>query len=232
MTNIRESLIQMERVLTRRAFFVNVIKGASAVAVYDRFGPKIFGDPVADPLSRAYEIFGAFGRLVIPVDQDPGWATFEPEITEYGLGTYVRQVFTLGNDLAFNGLVQAINGFNEIPPQIDFGPKFLEMSLGAQADYLTKVLAGAFEYDGVQDILSFGGVFMLLGAKQTFFLNFPHHLATPGAEFQNVLGNSPKTGWDIMRFKGPVGPEEEEQLRVRNANAPELPGVDWRNPFI
>ena len=55
MTNIRESLIQMERVLTRRAFFVNVIKGASAVAVYDRFGPKIFGDPVADPLSRAYE---------------------------------------------------------------------------------------------------------------------------------------------------------------------------------
>ncbi|MEJ2076736.1 MAG: hypothetical protein P8020_12160 [Acidobacteriota bacterium] len=232
MTNIRESLIQMERVLTRRAFFVNVIKGASAVAVYDRFGPKIFGDPVEDPLSRAYEIFGAFGRLVIPVDQDPGWATFEPEITEYGLGTYVRQVFTLGNDLAFGGLLQAINAFNEIPPQIDFGPKFLEMSLAARADYLTKVLAGAFEYDGVQDILSFGGVFMLLGVKQTFFLNFPHHLANPDAEFQDVLGNTPRTGWDIMRFKGPVGADEEERLRARNADSPELPGVDWGNPFI
>jgi hypothetical protein len=84
----------------------------------------------------------------------------------------------------------------------------------------------------VQDILSFGGVFMLLGVKQTFFLNYPNHLATPGAEFQTVLDNSPRTGWDIMRFKGPVGPEEEEQLRARSANAQELPGVDWRNPFI
>ena len=35
-----------------------------------------------------------------------------------------------------------------------------------------------------------------------------------------------------MRFKGPVGPEEEEQLRAKAADAPELPGVDWRNPFI
>jgi hypothetical protein len=232
MTKIRESLVEMERVLTRRAFFVKMVQGASAVAVYDRFGQAIFGDPVEDPLEKAYEIFSAFGQLVIPVDQDPGWATYEPEITRYGLGTYVRQVFSLGNDLAFSGLTQAIIGFNEIPQQVNFGPKFLEMSLAAQADYLTKVLTGAFEYDGVQDILSFGGVFMLLGVKQTFFLNFPHHLAAPDEEFQDLLGNTPKTGWDIMGFKGPVGPEEEEQLRARNINAPELPGVDWRNPFI
>ena len=230
---LRESLMEMEKVLSRRAFFVKIATGAGAVAVYDRFGPSLFGDAAAEPLERALEVFGAFGRLVIPVDRDPGWATFEPEITRYGLDTYVRQVFTLGNDLAFGGLLQAINAYNEIPPQIRFGPRFLEMPLNAQADYLTKVLSGSFEFDGVQDILSFGAIFMLLGVKQTFFLNFPRHLATPGAEYQDdLLGNSPKTGWDIMGFRGPVGPEEEAELRARSQGAPELPGVDWRNPFI
>lgn len=229
---LRESLAEMERVLSRRAFFVKIGTGAGAVAVYDRFGPSLFGDSHEDPLERAFKVFGAVGRLVIPVDQDPGWATFEPDITHYGLDTYVRQVFSLGNDLAFGGLVQAINAFNEIPPQIRFGPKFLEMPLNAQADYLAKVLTGNFEFDGVQDILSFGGVFMLLAVKQVFFLNFPHHLATPGAEFQNLLGNTPKTGWDIMKFKGPVSAEEEAELRAQSLGAPELPGVDWRNPFI
>jgi hypothetical protein len=92
---------------------------------------------------------------------------------------------------------------------------------------------GNFENDGVGDILSFGGVFMLLGAKQTFFLNFPRHLADYDADFQQVVGMpGPKTGWDIMRFRGPVGPQEEAALRARAANAPELPGVDWRNPLI
>lgn len=229
---IRRSLVEMERVLTRRAFFVKIATGAGVAAAYDRFGPRLFGDDDGDPLERAVEVFGAFGRLVIPVDQDPGWATFEPEITVYGLDTYVRQVFTLGNDLAFDGLVQAINGFNEIPEQINFGPKFLDMPLNLQGDYLTKVLTGAFEFDGVQDILSFGGVFMLLGVKQTFFLNFPRHLATSDEEFQILTGNSPRTGWDIMGFKGPVGPEEEAELRARSQEAPELPGVDLRNPLL
>ena len=134
--------------------------------------------------------------------------------------------------MAFDGLIQAINGFNEIPAQINFGPKFLEMTLNARADYLTKVLTGAFEFDGVQDIVSFGGIFMLLGVKQVFFLNFPRHLPTPGEEFQDLIGNTPRTGWDIMGFKGPVGPEEEAELRARSQDAPELPGVDWRNPWI
>ncbi|GAB4109083.1 MAG: hypothetical protein Kow001_08530 [Acidobacteriota bacterium] len=229
---LRESLVEMERVLSRRTFLVTIATGAGVAAVYDRFGPRLFGDGTNDPLETGLQIFGAFGRLVIPVDQDPGWATFEPEITEYGLDTYVRQVISLGNSLAFDGLLQAINAFNEIPPQIRFGPKFLDMSGRAQADYLTKVLSGSFEYDGVQDILSFGAIFMLLGVKQVFFLNFPRHRATPGAEYQELLGNTPRTGWDIMGFKGPVGPQEEADLRARSLGAPELPGVDWRNPWI
>jgi hypothetical protein len=235
MTNIREALIEMEKVLTRRAFFIKIVKGAGVAAVYDRFGPRLFGDTQrsdAASFDTALQIFSAFGQLVIPVDQDPGWATFEPDITQYAFDTYVRQVFALGNDLAFNGLTQAIIGFNEIPPQINYGPKFLDMTLDARGNYLTDVLTSNFENDGVQDILSFGGIFMLLGVKQTFFLNFPHHIADPNAEFQNLTGFAPKTGWDIMGFRGPVGQAEEQALRARSAGAPELPGVDWRNPWI
>jgi hypothetical protein len=225
----------MEKVLSRRAFFVKIAKGAGAAAVYDRFGPKIFGEEKRTPQANYEEslkIFSAFGRLVVPVDQDPGWETFEPEITVYGLDTYIRQVFALGNNLAFDGLTQAIVAFNEIPPTIKYGRKFLEMSTDARANYLTSVLIGQFENDGVQDILGFGGIFMLLGVKQTFFLNFPRHAPRRNVEFQQVLGMSPKSGWDIMGFRGPVGPQEEQELRKKSIDAPELPGVDWRNPWI
>jgi len=178
------------------------------------------------------KIVSAYGRLVIPVDDDPGWETFEPDITTYALDVYIRQVFNLGNELAFNGFTQAVVAFNELPPVIRWGRRFLEMSYENQGLYLTNILVGAYENDGVGDILSFAAVFMLLGCKMTFFQNFPKHIANTNSEFQQVTGNTPKTGWDIMGFKGPVGPEEEKALRARTANAPELPGVDWRNPYI
>jgi hypothetical protein len=236
MNDPKLALLEAERVLSRRAFFVKLAgRVGGAAAAYDLLGPRLFG---AAPRTRqtnfddSLKIFSAFGRVVIPVDQDPGWATFEPEITRYGLDVYIRNVFALGRDLAFDGLMQAIVAFNELPPQISYGPKFLDMSLRGQGDYLSNVLVGNFENDGVGDILSFGGIFMLLGCKQTFFLNFPRHIADYNADIQQVTGLSPKAGWDIMKFKGPVGLEEEKALRERTANAPEYPGVDWRNPWI
>jgi hypothetical protein len=235
MTDPRLALAEMEKTLSRRAFFMKVGKGLGVVAAYDRFGPRLFGTtPATDAANyqQSLKIFSAYAQLVIPVDDDPGWATFEPDITVFALDTYIRQVFNLGNDLAFNGFTQAVVAFNQIPPMIRWGRTFLEMSLDARALYLTNILVGEFENDGVGDILSFAAVFMLLGCKMTFYQNFPKHIANPNSEFQQVLNNTPKTGWDIMGFKGPVGPDEEKALRARSANAPELPGVDWRNPYI
>ena len=235
MTDPRLALPEMERTLSRRALLLNIGKGMGVMAAYDRFGSRLFGatTPTDEQNYRAgLQIFGAFGRMVIPVDEDPGWATYEPDITVYGLNVYIRQVFSLGRDLSFNGYMQAVVALNEIPPLINYGRKFLDMPLDAQGLYLTNILTGAFENDGVSDILGFGAVFMLLACKQVFFQNFPKHLPTPGAEFQQVLGNTPKTGWDIMGFRGPVGPDEEKALRARSLNAPELPGVDVRNPLI
>jgi hypothetical protein len=36
----------------------------------------------------------------------------------------------------------------------------------------------------------------------------------------------------MMKYRGPVLAAEEAALRAAAANAPELPGVDLRNPFI
>src|SRR5262245_38839552 len=235
MTDPRLALPAMEKTLSRRAFFMNIGKGVGVMAAYDRFGPRLFGTTAATDRQNyllGLQILSQYGRMVIPEDEDPGWATFEPDITVYCLDVFIRQVFNLGRDLAFNGYLQALAAFNELPPMIRYGRKFLEMSQDAKGLYLTNILTGAFENDGVNDILGFAAVFMLLGCKQTFYQNFPKHIPMPGAEFQQVLGNTPKTGWDIMGFRGPVGPEEERALRLRSLNAPEIPGVDFRNPLI
>jgi hypothetical protein len=238
MTEQRDAFLAMGQALSRRSFFGRVFKGAAVgagcVAALDQFGPRLFGQAqtAAQQFNTALQIVSAFGQMVIPVDQDSGWATFEPDITTFTLDTYIRQVFNLGADLPFNGFVQAVNAFNAIPPQINYGQQFLSMDLSARGQYLTDVLIGNFENNGVQDIVSFAAVFMLLGVKMVFFQNYPHHLANPNSEYQNVLGNTPNTAWDMMGYRGPVLAAEEATLRARAANAPELPGVDWRNPFI
>ena len=41
-----------------------------------------------------------------------------------------------------------------------------------------------------------------------------------------------KTGWDIMGYKGPVGPQEESELRAKFFDTEELPGVDPDDIYI
>jgi hypothetical protein len=229
---IRESLLEMEKALSRRSFFSRMAKVAGMVAAYDRFGDKLFADPTPNSTALALQVVSAFGRTVIPVDEDPGWETFEPGINEYCLNVYIKQCFFYGNQLAFDGLITGINAFDSIPTLVAYGPRFTAMSANNRGQFLSDILTGAFEYDGVQDVLGFGGIFMLLGTKETFFLNYPRHLPQRGAEYQILPASNVKTGWDIMRFKGPVGPDEEKALRARHFDNVEVPGVDFRNPYI
>ncbi|HVV47643.1 MAG TPA: hypothetical protein VHC72_20670 [Bryobacteraceae bacterium] len=238
MIDPRRAFLEMEKTVSRRAFFGYALKGvavgAGALAALDQFGPRLFGQAQTDAerYDLGLKVVSAFGQMVIPVDQDSGWATFEPDITTYALDVYIRQVFNLGVDLAFNGYLQAVASFNSLPPLIAYGPEFLSMDVPTRSQYLTDILIGNFENNGVQDILAFAGIFMLLATKMVFFQNFPHHIADPNSEFQNVLGNTPNTAWDMMKYRGPVLAAEEAALRAAAANAPELPGVDLRNPFI
>ena len=87
--SIRESLVEMENV-SRRSFFSGLVKGAGVAVAYDRFGPQLFAQ--SDP-RLPYRIYSALGNVIIPVDDDPGWKTFEPghDDTVYlGLGMRAR----------------------------------------------------------------------------------------------------------------------------------------------
>ncbi len=212
---IRASLVEMEREVSRRAFFSTLIKGTGIALAFDRFGPKLFGagaEKDAAEIRLPYLVYSALGNLVIPVDDDPGWATFEPGITTYGVDVFVRQVLPGGNYLAFLG--------------------FLNMTTAAQNKYFSDMLTGQFENDGVQDILGFASGLTLISTKGVFFSNYPQHLAVPGAEFQVRAPFPVRTGWDIMKLKGPVGPDEEKKLRDKYFDAEELPGVDPTNQYI
>jgi hypothetical protein len=225
---IREELIEMERVFSRRSFFFNVAKGVGVAAAYDKFGPSLFAQTSFTP----DDVVSSFGNVIIPVDQDPGWKTFDPGITNYTLRTYLLQVYSNGNQVAFSGLLAAITAFNTLPVTIGYGPTFLNMTVEAQGTYFANILTGIFENNGVQDILLFAGVYMMLAIKQVFYLNYPNHLPTPGAEFQVVPTTGIRTGWLQMQFAGPVQAAEETALRARNINNVEVVGIDLRNPYI
>jgi hypothetical protein len=235
----REALLEMERVLTRRALFGKLAKGAGVAAAWDLLGHRIFGQTVNPALITQAKLYpqvlpvvSAFGEMVVPVDDVPGWATFEPGINTYTLDVYIRQVFNLGNNLSFNGYLTAALGFNNLPPTVSYGPTFLEMNLATRGQYLIDVLEGNFENSGTQDIMAFGAIYMLLGIKMVFFSNYPHQLANPTAEFQQILGNNPPTAFDFMGYRGPVGQAEELALRAAAASAVTLSGIDPDDPYI
>ena len=208
-STIRASLVEMERV-SRRSFCCELIKGAGIVAAFDRFGPKLFGASAEKDVAETrlpYLVYSVLGNVVIPVDEDPGWATFEPGITAYGVDVFVRQVLLGGNYLAFLGFLNSLSAMNEVPILTSYGPRLLNMTLAAQEKYFSDMLTGQFENDGVQDILGFASGLTLISTKGVFFSNYPQHLAVPGAEFQVRKPFPVKTGWDIMKLKGPVGPD-------------------------
>ena len=106
------------------------------------------------------------------------------------------------------------------------------MPTSAREKYFSDMLTGQFENDGYGDVLTFAYGLALISTKGTFFSNYPNHQAVPGAEFQIRPASDVKTGWDIMRLKGPVGPEEEKALRTKYFDAEELPGIDITNKLI
>ena len=227
---LRESLVAAETEFSRRGVLKTLIKGVGIVAAYDNFGPKLFA---AEETRLPYIVYSGLGQVVIPVDQDPGWATFEPGITNYGVDVFVRNVLLGGNFLAFLGFINSLAAVNEAPIIATYGPRFTEMVRDTRNQYYSDILTGQFENDGLGDILGFAAGLTLISTKAVFFSNYPRHLAVPGAEYQVRAPYPVKTGWDIMGLKGPVGPDEEKALRARfGTNAIVIPGVDQTNPYI
>ena len=228
---IRSTLDALEQQITRRSFVAGMVKGVGLAAAFDRFGPSLFAQSSNDP-RLPYTVYSAIGNVIIPVDEDPGWATFEPGITNFGVDVFVRQVLLGGIYPAFLGFLNSLIALNEAPVVSEYGPRFLQMSSVAQTKYFGDILTGQFENDGFGDVLGYASGLSLISTKATFFSNYPLHLAVPGAEFQVRPPSPVKTGWDIMGYKGPVGPQEEAELRAKFFNTEELPGVDPDDIYI
>jgi hypothetical protein len=226
----REAMMAAVEHLSRRGFFKRTVKAAGIGLFCDKYGPQVFAQAASiDPKT----IMSAMGNIVIPIDDDPGFATFEPGISDYALNVMTKQVLLGGNEILFQGILGTMVAFNEIPFTIGYATRrFLEMPESLQSSFYGQVLQGAFDNFGVQDILFTAAFVGLFSSKATFFSNYPYHLATPGAEFQILPANKPRTGWDIMGFRGTVGPAEETALRTRYKDHKVNPGMDPNNPYI
>ena len=116
--NALQALEQESRRSFLRTGFSKVAGAAGLVAAFDRFGPQLFGADVDEAESRdavetriPYLVYSALGNIIIPVDEDPGWATFEPGISLYGLDVFVRQVLLGGSYPAFAGYLSCLSGW-------------------------------------------------------------------------------------------------------------------------
>ena len=228
---VRITLEALEQQISRRSFVRGMVKGVGLAAAFDRFGPSLFAQQQDDP-RLPYTVYSAVGDIIIPVDEDPGWATFEPGITNFGVDVFVRQILLGGIYPAFLGFLSSLIALNEVPLIASYGPRFLNMNTAARVKYFGDILTGQFENDGYGDVLGYASRLCLISTKATFFSNYPRHLAVPGEEFQVRPPSPVKTGWDIMGYKGPVGPQEESELRAKFFNTEELPGVDQNDIYI
>jgi hypothetical protein len=229
---MRDNIEALQHELSRRAFFKKSIRAVGIGLFWDRFGDRLFGQSGPD-MAEVTSVFSAIGNVVIPVDQDPGWATFDPGITDFALNVLVSQVLLGGNPILFQGLAGTFIAMNEVPTMIGFGPSnFLGMTPSLQAQYYGNIISGQFENYGVQDVIFLAAFVGLFATRAVFFSNYPNHLATPGAEFQIQPASPVKTGWQIMGYKGPVGPDEEKALRARYSNITVNPGMDPKNTYI
>jgi hypothetical protein len=229
-----EGLLLMEQELSRRSFFGTFAKGLVVASALSRVAPEAKAAiPMPPPDTvTALAVFSAIGNITVPVDQDPGWATFEPGISQYGLNTVVYQVFLGNNIIAFDAYEDCLVYMDSTPPKLGYNTNFLNMGIDQQNQYLTDILAGNFDTDGWQAILSLAVNASVVAAKTLFYSNYPNHLAVPGAEFQNPFASGLVTGWVQMGLKGPISQAEETALRAKYTGIQELPGIDPSNPYI
>lgn len=228
----RESLLELHGHMSRRGLFRKAVSAAGIGVFWDKFGGQLFGQSASQTNPAA--VLSAMGNVIVPVDADPGWASFEPGITDYAWKNFVPQVLLGGNPLLYVGIAGALQAFNDLPTTIGYSiSPFLQMDYTAQSQYYGDVLEGGFENYGTQEVMFLAAFVGLFATKALFYSNYPNHLPVQGAEFQSPPPPTKlPTGWQIIGFKGPVSKDEEAFLRAKYANVKVLPGMDPNNIYI
>jgi hypothetical protein len=233
MIDPRESLLELHSHLSRRGFFRQTVKAAGIAMFCDRFGEKLFAQ-ASTSSTNPQSVLSAMGNVIVPIDSDPGWASWEPGISNYAWGSFVPQVLLGGSPLLYSGISLVMQFFNDLPPTIGYNTNtFLNMNLAAQTQYYGDVLEGGFQDYGTQDVMFLAAFVGLFACKAVYYSNYPNHLAVPGAEFQSPQpATKIPTAWTLIGFKGPVSQAEEATLRAKYQNVQMLPGMDPNNPYI
>jgi hypothetical protein len=231
----RESMLELHSHMSRRGLFKRTVQAAGIALFWDKFVSQASAQTSAattatDPIA----VLSAMGNVIVPIDQDPGWASWDPAITKYAWNSFVPQVLLGGNAILQPSVTLAVQYFNTLPQTVGYSIyPFLSMNLAAQTQYYGDVLEGGFQDYGTQDVMFVAAFIGLFACKGVFYSNYPNHLAVPGAEFQAPFPATPiPTAWTSIGYKGPVSQAEEATLRAKSAGVTVIPGVDPNNPYL
>jgi len=202
--------------ISRREFVKTTVAGTTILA---SASVGALGAAAAGSANTNQQIIAALGSVFIPSKAgDPGYK----ELESHGITDYVLQKFEVADSL---------EAFNAAAKQFFDGKSFLELDEAQRGQYLGLVADGSKITDADQrkQLQAF-----YRGARQrilrVYYSNYPAHeikrdaagaaILRPGEMHQISNPNlfKPKglvTGWDVAGFKGPMGWEEEEQLREK-----------------
>jgi hypothetical protein len=230
----RESFLDLHAHLSRRGVFRRTVQAAGIALFWDKFGGEAMAQSAATTATDPIAVLSAMGNVIIPIDSDPGWASWDPGISQYAFNSFVPQVLLGGNPLLNPSIASAFQMFNTLPNTLGYSVNpFLSMNLAAQTQYYGDVLEGGFTNYGTQEVMFVAAFVALFACKAVFYSNYPNHLAIPGQEFQSPApATKIPTAWTTIGFKGPVSQVEEAALRAKYAGAVLVPGMDPTNNYI
>jgi len=172
----------------------------------------------AGPTDAGKRIVAALGSVFIPSKPgDPGYK----ELESHGITGYVMESFP----------AEALDVFNGIAQQFFEGKSFLDLDGTQREQYLALIADGSRIADADQRA-RLQRFYRSARARilSVYYKNYPFHEAKRNAEGEPILQpgdthqiTSPNvwkdkkivTGWDVAGYKGPLGWEEEEQVRAK-----------------
>ena len=202
--------------ISRREFVKQTVVGTAMLAGASTGALDL---AAAGPVDPNKLVVAALGSVFVPTKSgDPGYK----ELESHGITEYVLQKFPVAD---------ALEAFNSAAKQFFEGKAFLDLDEAQREEYLALIAEGskiadegqrkglqAFYHDARTRILT------------VYYKNYPLHEVKRNAEGEPILrpGDTHQitnpnvwkdkklvTGWDIAGYKGPLGWEEEEQLRAQ-----------------
>lgn len=202
--------------ISRREFVKQTVVGTAALAGASAGALEAAAAPPMDPNKQ---IVAALGALFVPSKAgDPGYR----ELESHGITDYVMQKLPVADTL---------DAFNAAAREFFDGKAFLDLDEKQREQYLALIVEGT-RISNADQRAHLQTTYRGLRSRilRVYYSNYPANeikrnaageaILKPGDTHQISNPNLFKekglvTGWDVAGFKGPLGWEEEEQLRAK-----------------